>query len=166
MFGAHTELVRCSVGQEEIVPVRWLARAGHRPSPAAASLPHAVPVPSREGGSIGGGRPRSSIPGPDPPGKRFLDGPIRGEFYTLPRNFMHHLSLILPVGQDEALLGTAPWEPHPCTSKAIIPWSNSKIWPRPSPRSGSGDASRPSSSPCRDAPLRTSPGAWPARCGP
>ena len=65
-------LVRRSVGQEEVVPVRWLAHAGHRTSPATASLPHAVPVPSREGGSIGGGRSRSSIPGPDSPGKWFL----------------------------------------------------------------------------------------------
>src|SRR5512135_1096139 len=72
--------VRGSVRQEEIVPVRWLAQAGHRTSPAAASLSHAVPVPSRAKAARSEEAPLDplslgpSIPGPDPPGKRFLDG--------------------------------------------------------------------------------------------
>jgi hypothetical protein len=38
------------------------------------AVPRGPGALAREGDSIGGGRSRSSIPGPDPPAKRFLDG--------------------------------------------------------------------------------------------
>src|SRR5512135_842402 len=84
---------------------------------------------------------------------------------TDPGKFLPDLPPNLPIGQDEAIPPSAR-RPHRCSSPITTPWNNSTISSRPFPSSDSGDASRPSSSPNRDGPPRTSPTPWDAHSRP
>jgi hypothetical protein len=77
---------------------------------------------------------------------------------TKPRKSLHPLLRVVPVGQDETVAC-----PPPGISPMLVTLPNNfETWPSPSHRNASGGVSRPSSSPSRDGPPRSSHRAWAA----